>query len=59
MTRAFYACFFVSFVCLLGMSVSAVLVDHGLASRLAYDLFGMVGVVFAVPALVFGWGAQS
>jgi di/tricarboxylate transporter len=40
------------FFCLAGMGFSAVLIDHGLASRLAFDLFAMAGLLVSVPAFL-------
>lgn len=59
MNAGFYICGAVAFACLLGLGVSAVLIDHGMISRLAWDLFCVVGLVFAVPALIFAWGADQ
>jgi len=38
------------FFCVAGMGFSAVLIDHGLASRLAFDLFAMAGLLVSLPA---------
>ena len=40
------------FFCLAGMGFSAVLIDHGLATRLAFDLFAMAGLLLSVPAFL-------
>lgn len=59
MQAAFYFCAAVAFACFLGMGVSAVLIDHDLAPRLAYDLFGMVGLLFGLPAMLLGIGGDQ
>ena len=59
MKAAFYICFALLMICFAGMAVSAVLVDHGLASRLAFDLFGILGLVFGLPSLIFGWASNE
>jgi len=38
------------FLCVAGMGFSAVLIDHGLATRLAFDLFAMAGLLVSIPA---------
>ena len=59
MSKIFYFFAAVAFACFLGMGVSAVLIDHGLAPRLAWDLFSMVGILFGLPAVIFGLEARS
>lgn len=39
------------FVLWLGMAVSAVLIDHNLASPFWYDLFSILGICFGIPVL--------
>lgn len=39
------------FVLWLGMAVSAVLIDHNLASPFWYDLFSILGICFGIPIL--------
>lgn len=55
MKAAFYLCLSVVGVCFLGVGVSAVLVDHGLAPRVVFDLFCMVGIVFCLPSVFLAW----
>lgn len=59
MSKTFYFFAAAAFACLVGMGISAVLIDHDLAPRLAWDLFSMVGILFGLPAVLFGIGGDQ
>lgn len=52
MKAALYILGSLLFICFAGMAFTAVLLDHGLGSRLLYDLFAMAGILAGLPALL-------